>query len=90
MRWKPAANQLTQQMAQMNPAGAAMTPDQDPDKLFLSEAENLEVVEHHSILEGIEGRVLAQLSTEVELLSPLHQTLFIRKLSFELPISSEQ
>lgn len=57
-----AANQLTQQMAQMNPSGAMMTPDQDPDKLFLNEAENLEVLEHHCILDGIEERLLASTS----------------------------
>ncbi|KAF2099575.1 transmembrane protein [Rhizodiscina lignyota] len=57
-----AANQITQQMAQMNPAGAAMTPDQDPDKLFLSEAENLEVIEHQPILDGVEDRLLARLA----------------------------
>ena len=48
-------------MAQMNP-GAAMTPDQDPDKMLLSEAENLEVIEHHSILDGVEDRLLARLA----------------------------
>ncbi len=45
----------------MNP-GAAMTPDQDPDKLFLSEAENLEVIEHECILDGVEERLLARLA----------------------------
>lgn len=56
-----AANQITQQMQQMNP-GAAMTPDQDPDKLFQAEAENIEVTEHHSILDGIEDRLIARLA----------------------------
>lgn len=55
---------MASQMAQMNP-GAAGTgmfqPGQDPDKMFLSEAENLEVVEHEYILEGVENRVLALL-----------------------------
>ncbi|KAK7729552.1 hypothetical protein SLS57_002040 [Botryosphaeria dothidea] len=55
-----AANQVTQQMAQMNPAGM-MGPDQDPDKLFQNEAENLEVVDHYWILEGVEDRLLAKL-----------------------------
>lgn len=52
---------MAQQMSQMNPgAGAAMfQPGQDPDKMFLSEAENLEVVEHEYILKGIEDRLLA-------------------------------
>lgn len=58
------ANQMASQMAQMNP-GAAGTgmfqPGQDPDKMFRSEAENLEVVEHEYILEGVEDRVLALL-----------------------------
>ncbi len=54
-----AANQIAQQMA-MNP-GAAMPGNQDPDKMFQSEAENLEVVEHVYILDGIEERVLGSL-----------------------------
>ena len=47
-------------MSQMNPgAGAQMfQPGQDPDKSFLAEAENLEVVEHEYILTGIEDRIL--------------------------------
>jgi hypothetical protein len=31
---------------------------QDPDKLFKAEAENLELVQHEWILEGVEDRVL--------------------------------
>lgn len=56
-----AANQMAQQMSQMNPgAGAGMfQPGQDPDKMFQSEAENLEVVEHEYILKGVEDRLLA-------------------------------
>ena len=57
-----AANQMAQQMSQMNPgaAGAGMfQPGQDPDKLFQSEAENLEVLEHWYILDGVEDRLLA-------------------------------
>lgn len=57
-----AASQMAQQMSQMNPnaAGANMfQPGQDPDKTFQSEAENLEVVEHWSILDGVEKRALA-------------------------------
>jgi ER membrane protein complex subunit 3 len=57
-----AANQVAQQMAQMNPGAAMMGPDQDPDKLFLNEAENLEVMEHHTILDGVEDRLLANLA----------------------------
>ncbi|CAD6589708.1 MAG: ER membrane complex subunit 3 [Alectoria sarmentosa] len=58
-----AANQMAQQMSQMNPgAGAGMfQPGQDPDKMFQSEAENLEVVEHEYILEGVEDRLLASM-----------------------------
>ena len=57
-----AANQMAQQMAQMNPAANLMGPGNDPDKLFQSEAENLEVIEHEYILDGIEDRLLASLS----------------------------
>ncbi|KAF6220163.1 hypothetical protein HO133_003294 [Letharia lupina] len=55
------ANQMAQQMSQMNPgAGAGMfQPGQDADKMFRSEAENLEVVEHEYILKGVEDRLLA-------------------------------
>jgi ER membrane protein complex subunit 3 len=31
---------------------------QDPDKLFKAEAENLELVQHEWILEGVEERIL--------------------------------
>ena len=55
-----AANQMAQQMATMNPAAQAnpFQPGQDPDKMYLSEAENLEVMEHFCILDGIEDRFL--------------------------------
>lgn len=55
-----AANHMTEQMSQMNPNAAAnpFGPGQDPDKLFLAEAENLEVMEHYCILDGIEERLL--------------------------------
>lgn len=51
---------MSQQMAQMNPTANAnpFGPGQDPDKLFLAEAENLEVMEHYSIFDGIEKRLL--------------------------------
>lgn len=55
-----AASQMAQQMGQMNPA-AGMGGNNDPDKLFQAEAENLEVVEHEYILDGIEDRLLASL-----------------------------
>ena len=58
-----AASQMQQQMQQMNPgaagAGGMFQPGQDPDKMFQSEAENLEVVEHEYILNGVEDRLLA-------------------------------
>lgn len=57
-----SASQVTQQMAQMNPGAGMMGPEQDPDKLFLNEAENLEVIEHQWILGGVEDRLLAKLS----------------------------
>ena len=50
---------MSAQMAQMNPGANALQPGQDPDKMFQSEAENLEVVEHWSILDGVEERLLA-------------------------------
>ena len=51
---------MAQQMSQMNPGagGAMFQPGQHADKLFLSEAENLEVVEHEYILKGAEERIL--------------------------------
>jgi hypothetical protein len=51
---------MAQQVGMANPAAMMnpMQPGQGPDKLFLAEAENLEVMEHFSILNGIEDRVL--------------------------------
>lgn len=51
---------MSQQMASMNPAAQVnpFQPGQDPDKLYQSEAENLEVMEHFCILDGIEERFL--------------------------------
>jgi hypothetical protein len=46
----------------MNPGVGIMGPDQDPDKLFMAEAENLEVIEHHWILDGVEDRLLESLT----------------------------
>lgn len=62
--WQLAASQMQQQMQQMNPGagGAMFQPGQDPDKLFQSEAENLEVVEHEYILKGVEDRLLASIA----------------------------
>ena len=57
-----AANQMSQQMQQMNPQANAnpFGPGQDPDKMFLAEAENLEVTEQFSVLDGVEERLLRQ------------------------------
>jgi hypothetical protein len=57
-----AANQMTQQMQQQsqmqsNPMGGA----EDQEKVFNAEAENLEVVEHWYILDGVEDRLLERL-----------------------------
>ena len=54
---------MAQQMAMANPGAAAtpLAPGQDPDKMFLAEAENLEVTEHHTVLDGIEDRLLKEL-----------------------------
>jgi hypothetical protein len=49
-------------MGQVNPGAGIMGPEQDPDKLFLNEAENLEVLEHRWILEGVEDRLLAKMA----------------------------
>ncbi|PWY89276.1 transmembrane protein [Aspergillus heteromorphus CBS 117.55] len=55
-----AANHMAQQMSSMNPAAGInpFQPGQDPDKLYQSEAENLEVMEHFCILDGVPERVL--------------------------------
>jgi ER membrane protein complex subunit 3 len=58
-----AASQMAQQMGQMQPgAGANMfAPGQDPQKQFDNEAENLEVLAHDYLLNGIENRLLQSL-----------------------------
>lgn len=48
--------------AQMQGGLPGMGPEADPDKLFQNEAENLEVLEHKSVLEGVEDRLLASLA----------------------------
>jgi len=48
-------------MAQMNPGAGMFGADADADKAFQAEAENLEVVEHKSVLDGIEERLLLKL-----------------------------
>lgn len=62
-----AANQMAQQMGMANPAAMInpMQPGQDPDKLYLSEAENLEVMEHFCILDGVEERVLRNFALQI-------------------------
>ena len=56
---------MAQQMQQMSPGATAnmFAPGQDPNKLFLAEAENLEVAagQHEYVLDGIEDRVLARI-----------------------------
>lgn len=42
--------------------GNPMGPQDDPDKLFQSEAENLEVAPHYYILDGVEDRLLDSLT----------------------------
>lgn len=55
-----AANQMAQQMGQMGPQqGQQMFgPGVDPNKQFLGEAENLAVIEHYSVLDHVEDRLL--------------------------------
>lgn len=54
-----AANQMAQQMGQMGPQQQQMFgPGVDPDKQFLGEAENLAVIEHYSVLDDVESRLL--------------------------------
>lgn len=54
-----AASQMAQQMGQMGPQVPQMGgPGQDPDKQFLAEIENLAVVEHYSVLDNVEQRLL--------------------------------
>lgn len=50
-------------MGQMGPgAGANMFgPGVDPDKQFQAEVENIEVLAHHSLLDGVEKRLLESL-----------------------------
>ena len=56
-----AANQMQQQMAQAQMGANPMGGAEDPDKIFNNEAENLEVIEHRYILEGVEERLLERL-----------------------------
>lgn len=51
---------MAQQMGQMGPQGAPQMfgPGVDPDKQFQGEAENLAVIEHYSVLDDVETRLL--------------------------------
>lgn len=60
-----AAAQVTQQMAQAQMGANPMGGQEDPDKVFKAEIENLEVIEHRYILDGIEDRLLAKLGAEL-------------------------
>ncbi|KEZ40000.1 hypothetical protein SAPIO_CDS8984 [Scedosporium apiospermum] len=53
-----AANQVAAQMGQMGPQAQMFGPGQDPDKQFQAEAENLAVIDHYSVLDDIEDRLL--------------------------------
>ena len=54
-----AASQMAQQMGQMGPQPQQMFgPGVDPDKQFLAEVENLTVIEHYSVLDEVENRLL--------------------------------
>ena len=48
---------MMQQQMGANPMGSP----EDPEKLFNNEAENLEVIEHYYILDGVEERLLEKL-----------------------------
>jgi len=49
-------------MAQAQMGANPLGGQDDPDKLFQNEAENLEVIEHHYVLEGVEDRLLDALT----------------------------
>jgi hypothetical protein len=50
-------------MAQAQMGGNPMAGPEDTDKIFAGEAENLEVIEHWYILDGVEDRLLARLGS---------------------------
>ncbi|SMR42902.1 unnamed protein product [Zymoseptoria tritici ST99CH_1E4] len=60
-----AAVQVTQQMAQQQMVTNPMGGQEDPEKPFKAEIENLEVLEHRYILEGIEDRLIAKFGASV-------------------------
>ncbi len=50
---------MAQQMGQAAPQAPQMFgPGVDPDKQFLAEAENIAVIEHYSVLDDVEQRLL--------------------------------
>lgn len=55
-----AASQMAAQMNQMGAQGTPQMfgPGVDPDKQFQAEAENLAVIEHYSVLDDVETRLL--------------------------------
>ena len=58
---KNAANQMAQQMQQAQMGANPMGGAEDPEKIFRAEGENLEVIDHKYILEGVEDRLLEKL-----------------------------
>lgn len=52
-------------MAQAQMGQNPMGGQEDPDKIFNSEIENLEVIDHRYILDGVEDRLLAKLGASV-------------------------
>ncbi|KUI57876.1 hypothetical protein VP1G_05150 [Cytospora mali] len=65
-----AANQMAQQMGQMGsqPGQQMFGPGVDPNKQFLGEAENLAVIEHYSVLDTVEDRLLEERASQTRLL----------------------
>jgi len=49
-------------MAQAQMGASPFGGQDDPDKLFQAEIENLEVLEHRSVLDGVEDRLLDSLT----------------------------
>jgi len=56
-----AASQIAQQMQAQQMPVSPLAPGQDLHKLFTAEAENLAVVEHYSVLDNVEERLLARI-----------------------------
>ncbi|KAK3655709.1 hypothetical protein LTR56_003358 [Elasticomyces elasticus] len=59
-----AASQVAQQM-QMQQQGNPMAGAEDMEKIFAAEVENLEVVEHWYVLDGVEDRLLAKFGASI-------------------------